>query len=61
LEVLQCPEKTEPDLPGGAVQEQEEALAEEVVVGAEWEEHALGLEPVAIVSVPVVALGFPIK
>ena len=44
-----------------AVQEQEEVLAEEVAVVAEWAEHALELDPVGAVFALVVALGFLIK
>lgn len=43
LEVLSCLEETELDLPGGVVQEQEEARVEVVEVLAEW--GAIGLEP----------------
>ena len=44
-----------------AVQEQEEVLAEEVAVVAEWVEHALELDPVGAVFALVVALSFLIK
>ena len=44
-----------------AVQEQEEVLAEEAAVEAEWAEHALELDPVGAVFALVVALSFLIK
>lgn len=47
--------------PGAVAQEREEVLAEEVVVEAEWAEHALELDPVGAVFALVVALGFLIK
>jgi len=47
--------------PGVAVQEQEEVLAEEVAVVAEWAEHALERDPVGAVFALVVALSFLIK
>ena len=48
----------EQDLPEGAVQGQEEVLAKGVRVGVGWEERALELDPVGIVSAPVVEQKF---
>ena len=47
--------------PGVVAQGQEEVLAEEVAVVAEWAEHALELDPVGAVFALVVALGFLIR
>ena len=58
MEVLSCLEKMEQALPKGAAQGQEEVLAKEGWVEVGWEERALELAPVGIVSVPIVEQRF---
>jgi len=61
VEVKLCLEEMGLDLLGEVARGQEAVLVVGEGVEAEWEEHAPGLDPVGIVSVPVVVSGFLIK